>query len=537
MQSAVKDKAYKSPVRKLARFFEKSRDQWKAKHHQAKASVKRLKNRVRFLNQSKGHWKSRAQELEREVARLKAREQALEQAVEALKKKVNEPVGLENLKDLMLVPYHHAYPIGCIALFVSLVLSAATSLRGASRAIEVVVVALHVPFACPTWFAGRLWLLRLGYYKLTRPKVHADDWVWIVDHTVQLGDDKCLVILGLRLCDLPSADRCLSHEDVEPIELAPVKKSNGEVVYQQLEQAVAKTGVPREIISDHGTDLNAGIEKFCQQHPQTSPLYDIKHKTAAVLKRELDQDANWNTFTQLANQTKHQVQQTALAALFPPNQKTKARYLNVDVLVTWGQKILTFLDAPQAAREPTFDRELVQEKLGWVTGFRSQLAEWGDLFAIIAAVESFVRHHGLYREVHLELEKHLLSLPTQTQTERTQRVRRELVAFVVEQEAKAHPDERLLGSSEVIESVLGKMKRLEQDQSKSGFTGLLLGLSALVSTTTTAVIQKALETVPTKQVWAWCQETLGQTVQAKRREAFASLGKAEQKWDQLPGAT
>lgn len=435
----------------------------------------------------------------------------------------------------MLVPYHHAYPIGCIALFVALVLSAATSLRGASRAIEVVVGALHVPFSCPTWFAGRLWLLRLGYYKLTRPKVHADDWVWIVDHTVQLGDDKCLVILGLRLCDLPSAERCLSHEDVEPLELVPVKKSNGEVVYQQLEQAVAKTGVPRAIISDHGTDLKAGIEKFCQQHPQTSALYDIKHQTAAVLKRELDQDADWNTFTPLANQTKLRVQQTALAALAPPNQKTQARYLNVDVLVTWGQKMLTFLDAPQAAREPTFDRELVQEKLGWVTGFRSQLAEWGELFAIIAAAESFVRHHGLYREVHLELEQQLLPLPAQT--ERTQRVRRELVAFVAEQEAEAHPGERLLGSSEVIESVLGKLKRLEQDQSKSGFTGLLLGLSALVSTTTTAVIQKALETVPTKQVGAWCQETLGPTVQAKRRQAFASLGKAEQKWDQLPGAT
>ena len=535
MQSAVKDKAYKSPVRKLARFFEKSRDQWKAKHHQAKASVKRLENRVRFLDQSQGRWKNRAQELEREVARLKARAQALEQAMEALEKRGNEPAGLENPKDLLRVPYHHAYPIGCIALFVSLVLSAAISLRGASRAIEVVGGTLHVPFSCPTWFAGRLWLLRLGYYKLTRPKVHADDWVWIVDHTVQVGDDKCLVILGLRLCDLPSADRCLSHADVEPIELAPVKKSNGAVVYQQLEQAVAKTGVPRAIISDHGTDLKAGIEKFCQQHPQTSPIYDIKHKTAAVLQRELDQDTDWNTFTQLANQTKHRVQQTALAALCPPNQKTKARYLNVDVLVTWGQKMLTFLDAPQAAREPTFDRELVQEKLGWVTGFRSQLAEWGELFEIIAATESFVRHHGLYREAHLELEKHLLPLPAQTQ--RTQRVRRELVAFVAEQAAQVHPDERLLGSSEVIESVLGKMKRLEQEQSKSGFTGLLLGLSALVSTTTTAVIQKALETVPTKQVWAWCQETLGQTVQAKRREALASLRKAEQKWDQLPGAT
>jgi predicted nuclease with TOPRIM domain len=87
MQSAVKDKTYKSPVRKLARFFEKSRDQWKSKHRRTKASVKRLKNRVRFLDKSKEQWKSRVQEPEIEVARLKAREQDLEQAVEALEKK------------------------------------------------------------------------------------------------------------------------------------------------------------------------------------------------------------------------------------------------------------------------------------------------------------------------------------------------------------------------------------------------------------------------------------------------------------------
>ena len=87
MESAVKDKTYKSPVRKLARFFEKSRDQWKAKHRRATASVKRLKNLARFLDKSKQQWKRRVQELEMEVARLKAREQALEQAVETLEKK------------------------------------------------------------------------------------------------------------------------------------------------------------------------------------------------------------------------------------------------------------------------------------------------------------------------------------------------------------------------------------------------------------------------------------------------------------------
>ena len=106
-------------------------------------------------------------------------------------------------------------------------------------------------------------------------------------------------------------------------------------------------------------------------------------------------------------------------------------------------------------------------------------------------------------------------------THPAQKIRDELVTFVAQEESKARPQERLLGSSEVIESVLGKLKRLEQHQAKSGFTGLILGIGAMVSTTTQEVIQKALETVPTQMVLAWCQETLGPSVQAKRREALS----------------
>ena len=87
MDNAAKDKPYKSPARKLIRFFEKSRDQWKSKHHQAKANVKRLSNRICFLEKSKGQLKNRVQEQEKEIERLKARERALEQALENLGKK------------------------------------------------------------------------------------------------------------------------------------------------------------------------------------------------------------------------------------------------------------------------------------------------------------------------------------------------------------------------------------------------------------------------------------------------------------------
>ncbi len=87
MGSTPNDKVYKSPIKKLVRFFEKSRDQWKAKCREAKARVKRLKNRVRFLEKSKADLKSQVKELKTEVSRLKAREQTLGKEVEELQKR------------------------------------------------------------------------------------------------------------------------------------------------------------------------------------------------------------------------------------------------------------------------------------------------------------------------------------------------------------------------------------------------------------------------------------------------------------------
>ncbi len=67
-------KEYKSPKRKLVKFFEKSRDQWKVKCSDAKAMVKKQRNRIGFLEASKEKWKSKAIELEKELARMKAEE-------------------------------------------------------------------------------------------------------------------------------------------------------------------------------------------------------------------------------------------------------------------------------------------------------------------------------------------------------------------------------------------------------------------------------------------------------------------------------
>jgi len=73
--------------------------------------------------------------------------------------------------------------------------------------------------------------MRLGYYKLNYPKERTNDWIWIVDHSIQLGREQCFVILGIRQDNLP--ERPLTFTDIEAIELSPVKQSNGKIVYEQ----------------------------------------------------------------------------------------------------------------------------------------------------------------------------------------------------------------------------------------------------------------------------------------------------------------
>jgi hypothetical protein len=417
-----------------------------------------------------------------------------------------------------------------MGLFIALVLSAAVSLRGASRVLELWGTVFELPEAAPAWHTGRLWLLRVGYYKLTRPKAQAADWVWIIDHTLQLGVQKCLVILGVRLSALPPPGTCLRHEHVEPIALYPVQTSTGEVVYQQLTAAVVHTGVPREILSDGGSDLQAGIAQFQQAHPETQAIYDIKHKTALALKHELAEDALWKAFTQQAAQTKQRVQQTPLAFLAPPTQRRKARYMNVDILIRWGTNVLAYLAQPCQPGMGQVTAEQLVAAYGWLQDFCDSLRDWDELLQIVETTEQWVRSQGLSPGAAHALAPQVTAL---VRTARGQHVAQHLLAFVETESAKAAPHERFLGSSEVIESVFGKLKRIEQHQAHRGFTGLVLAVGALVSTTPLGVIQQALETVPTRQVRQWGQQHLGPSVQAQRQQAFGALKQGEQKQAQL----
>jgi hypothetical protein len=89
------------------------------------------------------------------------------------------------------------------------------------------------------------------------------------------------------------------------------------------------------------------------------------------------------------------------------------------------------------------------------------------------------------------------------------------------QSQAARPGERLVGSTEVLESVFGKWKAVERQESRNGITSLVFSLGSLVGQWPASRIKAALEATPVKHVVAWCRQYLPSSVQSQRRLAFA----------------
>jgi chromosome segregation ATPase len=80
---STETKEYRSSPRKLARFFERSRDIWKARCGDAKYRVKLLHTKVADLQKSRDRWK-------RETKRLRSEVKGLQDEAERLQAELEE---------------------------------------------------------------------------------------------------------------------------------------------------------------------------------------------------------------------------------------------------------------------------------------------------------------------------------------------------------------------------------------------------------------------------------------------------------------
>jgi hypothetical protein len=420
---------------------------------------------------------------------------------------------------------HHSHSVGLIQIYLRVVLNCAVGFRGAAAVLRVAALLFPTDEQAPSPNGGQMWLLRLGLYMLSRPKEQADDWVWIIDHTIQIGPLKCLIVVGMRLSawEAKRADQeqssALAHHDLSVWLIKPMAHSDGEAVRDELVDLSQKTGViPCEIVSDCGADLEKGINLFCSSRA-TRRVKDIAHAAANAVKQELNGNTQWEAFLREASHAKAKMRQTKFAFLLPPDLKAKARWMNLDALVTWSRKAIGFVQSPRPVPGIFWEDDELEKAMGWIRSYQEPLAAWSQMLEVVAIVLTYTREHGYHLHAKHELQAELSSFTAHVETPACC-VAERLLAFVEKESTGIAEGRRLVASSEVLESLIGKAKQLEGRQSKGGFTKTVLGLAASVAKVTEENIRAALTATKVQDVIAWVREHLGVSLEAHRYQAF-----------------
>jgi hypothetical protein len=147
------------------------------------------------------------------------------------------------------------------------------------------------------------------------------------------------------------------------------------------------------------------------------------------------------------------------------------------------------------------------------------LLEWSQFQQVLEVAVSHINRQGIDRGAAKRLERQLGQLDALCDSAKD--LAAQMVSFVAEQAAAARPGERFPGSTEVLESCFGKFKQLEKQQSRGGFTQLLLGFGALVARLVPQSLREALNASDTADVREWAAQHLGLTLFAQRKLAYA----------------
>ena len=504
-----------------------------------------------------------------------------------LKKTRNNSCIINTKFDQKERPRAHHHPNFLILLAIKLVLDAGCSFRGAARALALFSELIGIQ--TPSYGSIRQWVYRLGYYCLKNAPLFDGKWVMILDHTVELGQEKCLVILGVPLNAFQSGNYKLGHRDVHLLDMDIVSSSTGERVHDKIQEVTERCGAPAQIVSDHGSDVKKGIGLFCQQEPATVQTYDITHLMATLFKKELTGDERWEALGKAATHTGKKVNQTALHFLAPPKQRTKARFMNLGPLIKWSQQVIDYLkkqdfkvvgagfhlterqasllriynstcylaklpalaelsyptrdEFTEAVRtcigEDAFSKygsliiqkadqgkEKVESVLQWLLDYQKDIKIYAELHQVATIVLTHVKHKGLGVKAYQELNKTMEELPLES--DRAQAFRKTVLLAVRNEAFKVPLGETWLGCSDVIESLFGKYKQISTRSPLKTMGHLLLTLPLMTTSIKVDLVKQAMEKVSERKLAQYSNDCFGYSALAKRKRAFPKAQKSDE---------
>lgn len=462
------------------------------------------------------------EELRESKQQLNQTQQLLRQQRQENEELRQQPVALPS--DLPLP--HHSYGPKMISLCLNLCKQ--VGFRPAATALKIIFDWLGIDAAIPSWDSMRCWSCRVGIAKLREPVEEADDWIWMADHSNQIGTEKVLQILGIRASRLPPPGQTLRLQDLRVLAVVPGTNWKREDVRREYGKLAKQIGTPRYLVTDGAVELRESADVLTIPGKKLTVLRDMKHYAANTFEKLIGKSERFGQYLSQLGRTRSAIQQTELSHFTPPPQKPKARFMNLGPTLRWGQMISHHLsDCRSMSREGITARRM-NDKLGWVRDFRADLACWNRCQEVMQASLKFINQQGVYRGAAGTLKELLDCLASEhsRHCELSATMASKLIEFVKESEAELGDGERAWLSTENLESSFALFKRLEGQQSKGGFTSLVAAMPMLLTDWTAELVRKSLPAVSVTQMKQWVRQELGTTLTSKRVAAYQEFASA-----------
>ena len=366
---------------------------------------------------------------------------------------------------------------------------------------------MEVPLQSATHKTILWWVKKLGYYTLTKPKPVANDWVILLDHSIQLSPSKLFVIWGIRASTIDFS-RPVQYQDLEPLWLSASPHWTGDFIGELLERLQASLGHIAYAVGDYGSDIRKGLRVAGIPH-----VHDVTHRIALILKRLYADDPSYQDISQRFAQIRRQFGQTPASHLRPPHQRTKSRYHNLQPIAEYGQNVLAYLASPPSSMPGD---AAFREAMSWMTEDHTFFEELSEVTTFVCEVERQVKHHGLSALT----EEHCRHLLTPVSTPKGRCFTFDILVSLHTTLALTTVKDAILCTSDILESAFGKYKNYVSRNPMAGISDLALCLAAFTCSLSSQEISEALEHTTVHDVMNWVRIYLEPTLLKKRRDAF-----------------
>jgi len=394
--------------------------------------------------------------------------------------------------------------VSIIKQLLEMKLKTSTSFRALALNFLIQINNMKLDLNAPTHTTILNWVHKVGYYQLKKPKEKADDWIIIIDESIQIGQNKIMMIFGIREKDIDFT-RPLKIHDMIPLRELVKKSWPYEQIKKLLLDLKKELGNIKYAISDGGYNLLKGIEVAELPH-----VYDLTHKIAWIIKKIFKDNENYKSLTGKMSEMRVKYLQTEIAFLIPPKKREKARFMNINKISKWCLKILNYCESIKYIKNEIF------EKISWILDYKDFILELSEISVLICKIQKILKHNGFSKQTLKECELLLDNINSDSGI----KIKEYMNNYFVD--LNLMKEEKLLITSDVIESAFGKYKNYISRNPMAGITNLALSISAFTCLLSENEIIKSLENTAIHDVKKWTRENIGETLFKKRRLAFCS---------------